>query len=331
MIVDGPKTATDQLHGALRALLPAELTASTGVENHDDHLDLSDCCSEACCSDERTPPGKHQQPVLAKTQLGIAQAVRIFGGVIIGTGAEEISRSWGQLSDRTAAFSAQDSGGESDPGYEPFVESFDLSEPSLDKVTQESSFPSPESSPGQEGGGRACGDTSTLPERPVGGLKRKFHTFVENSPPGVGDATPRAPGGLAAARAKAAGQGRTSFVSECSLPTDKGGFKLRAYRYLGSDKSHEPVVMVAGKVRGREGVPVRVHDQCQTSEVRGMGNGVHGIHTWYAFGWVRDSGDALGKGVCTLSRRSLRMCSLLCAVVLLRCFAAVTGRSSSSA
>ncbi|CAN0396975.1 unnamed protein product, partial [Laminaria digitata] len=83
-----------------------------------------------------------------------------------------------------------------------------------------------------------------------------------------GDATPRAPGARAAAHAKAVGQGCTSFVSECSLPTDKGRFRLRAYRYHGSDKSHEPVVMVAGKVRGRESVPVRVHDQCQTSEVR---------------------------------------------------------------
>lgn len=61
--------------------------------------------------------------------------------------------------------------------------------------------------------------------------------------------------------------GCTSFVSECSLPTDKGMFRLRAYRHDGRRKSHEPVVMVCGDVRGRDNVPVRVHDQCQTSEV----------------------------------------------------------------
>lgn len=259
-------------------MLPGtDLTASScdcEHHDHDDHLDLSDCSSEASSS-EQTPDSKRRQPVLlAKTQLGIAQAVRIFGGVIIGTGAEEISRSWGQLSDPT--FSTPDSGGESDPGYEPFVESFDLSDPSSHQLSGEAPFPDPECSKGLEGDdiGRVSDSSSdrTLPERPVGGLKRKLHSFVEDDSPGLvvtGDATPRAPGGRAAARAKAEGQGCTSFVSECGLPTDKGRFRLRAYRYHGSDKSHEPVVMVAGKVRGREGVPVRVHDQCQTSEVFG--------------------------------------------------------------
>ena len=278
MILDGPTMANDQLQGALRVLLPGtDLIASTCEHHdHDDHLDLSDCSSEA--SNEQTPVSKHHKPILlAKTQLGIAQAVRIFGGVIIGTGAEEISRSWGQLSDPT--FSTPDSGGESDPCYEPFVESFDLSDPSSQQLPGEAPFHDPESSKGQEGDdrGRVCDSSDgTLPERPVGGFKRKLHTFVGDDSPGevvTGDATPHAPGGRAAALAKAEGQGRTSFVSECGLPTDKGRFRLRAYRYHGSDKSHEPVVMVAGKVRGREGVPVRVHDQCQTSEVRERGGG----------------------------------------------------------
>eukprot|EP00611_Tribonema_gayanum_P019364 TRINITY_DN333_c0_g1_i1.p1 TRINITY_DN333_c0_g1~~TRINITY_DN333_c0_g1_i1.p1 ORF type:complete len:266 (+),score=76.74 TRINITY_DN333_c0_g1_i1:71-868(+) len=60
---------------------------------------------------------------------------------------------------------------------------------------------------------------------------------------------------------------QTSFVSECALPTSKGLFRLRAYRHQGR-KRHEPVVMVAGEAKG-EGVHVRVHDQCQTSEVLG--------------------------------------------------------------
>jgi GTP cyclohydrolase II len=59
----------------------------------------------------------------------------------------------------------------------------------------------------------------------------------------------------------------TSYVSCCDLPTDKGFFRLRAYRHEGR-KSHEPVVMCAGDCSG-EGVHVRVHDQCQTSEVLG--------------------------------------------------------------
>lgn len=104
---------------------------------------------------------------------------------------------------------------------------------------------------------------------PVGGaksgLKRKR---AGGQSPTEFDATPQAPEGRDASRAKAAGQDCTSFVSECSLPTDKGEFRLRAYRYRDSKKAHEPVVMVAGDLRGREKVPVRVHDQCQTSEVR---------------------------------------------------------------
>lgn len=324
MILGAPTMANDQLQGALRVLLPGtDLTASCEHHHdHDDHLDLSDCSSEASSS-EQTPDSKHRQPVLlAKTQLGIAQAVRIFGGVIIGTGAEEISRSWGQLSDPT--FSTPDSGGESDPGYEPFVESFDLSDPSSHQLSGKAPFPDPECSKGLEGDdiGRVSDSSSdrTLPERPVGGLKRKLHSFVEDDSPGVvvtGDATPRAPGGRAAARAKAEGQGCTSFVSECGLPTDKGRFRLRAYRYHGSDKSHEPVVMVAGKVRGREGVPVRVHDQCQTSEVRAAG-GEGGIYIMlylvpgmFLFGLLTRlrARGGLGKGLCPpvfAARRSVR-------------------------
>ncbi|KAG5191024.1 GTP cyclohydrolase II-domain-containing protein [Tribonema minus] len=71
-----------------------------------------------------------------------------------------------------------------------------------------------------------------------------------------------------ATAAAACGACATTFVSACSLPTDKGAFTLRAYRHIGPKRSHEPVVMVAGEAKG-EGVFVRVHDQCQTSEVLG--------------------------------------------------------------
>ncbi|CAM9155298.1 unnamed protein product [Choristocarpus tenellus] len=63
----------------------------------------------------------------------------------------------------------------------------------------------------------------------------------------------------------------TRFVSECDLPTSRGGFRLRAYRHEGNGRSLEPVVLMAnGKdPSGQEEVPVRVHDQCLTSEVLG--------------------------------------------------------------
>ncbi|CAM9452914.1 unnamed protein product, partial [Hapterophycus canaliculatus] len=61
----------------------------------------------------------------------------------------------------------------------------------------------------------------------------------------------------------------TQYVSECLLPTPRGKFRLRAYRHEGNGRSLEPVVMVAGELKDLEGVPVRVHDQCLTSEVLG--------------------------------------------------------------
>ncbi|CAM9107036.1 unnamed protein product [Discosporangium mesarthrocarpum] len=62
----------------------------------------------------------------------------------------------------------------------------------------------------------------------------------------------------------------TSFVSECALPTSRGEFRLRAYRHEGNGRSLEPVVLLAeGDYSGQEGVPLRVHDQCLTSEVLG--------------------------------------------------------------
>lgn len=208
-------------------------------------------------------------PVAAatSTKLVIARVVRIFGGVIIGAAAEEISRSFGH---------SDESDGDADSDdREPIAEFF-------------SDDPSPSSSVQRAGEASSKGiptrDTIAGPSRgrhengsgsfkhPGGGTKRKLNC-VETSTESrletviTGDATPRAPGGRAAVQAKAEGQGCTSFVSECKLPTERGQFRLRAYRYSGKDKSHEPVVMVTGDLTGRERVPVRVHDQCQTSEV----------------------------------------------------------------
>ncbi|KAG7392184.1 hypothetical protein PHYPSEUDO_001907 [Phytophthora pseudosyringae] len=61
----------------------------------------------------------------------------------------------------------------------------------------------------------------------------------------------------------------TTFVAETALPTDGGMFRVRAYRSVGSLRESEPVAMISGDVRGQRNVPVRVHDQCFTSEVFG--------------------------------------------------------------
>ncbi|MFT5681691.1 MAG: GTP cyclohydrolase II [Myxococcota bacterium] len=57
------------------------------------------------------------------------------------------------------------------------------------------------------------------------------------------------------------------FVAETLLPTTRGDYRVRAYRDL-RDGS-EPVALVRGDVTGLESVPVRVHDECFTSEVLG--------------------------------------------------------------
>lgn len=61
----------------------------------------------------------------------------------------------------------------------------------------------------------------------------------------------------------------THFVAETRLPTTDGVFRVRAYRSHGSLRESEPIAMVSGDVAGQTGVPVRVHDQCFTSEVFG--------------------------------------------------------------
>jgi GTP cyclohydrolase II len=57
------------------------------------------------------------------------------------------------------------------------------------------------------------------------------------------------------------------FVSETLLPTEQGSFRVRAYRDPSSGT--EPVAILFGDVDGLHDVPVRVHDECFTSEVLG--------------------------------------------------------------
>lgn len=62
---------------------------------------------------------------------------------------------------------------------------------------------------------------------------------------------------------------KVEFVAETRLPTDLGEFRLRAYRV----GSHEPCVIYSAdhplplKANAISSTPVRVHDQCMTSEV----------------------------------------------------------------
>lgn len=63
------------------------------------------------------------------------------------------------------------------------------------------------------------------------------------------------------------GPASAMFVAETQLPTTHGSLRVRAYRDC-EDQS-EPVAIVSGDVSGLDAVPVRVHDECFTSEVLG--------------------------------------------------------------
>jgi GTP cyclohydrolase II len=58
-------------------------------------------------------------------------------------------------------------------------------------------------------------------------------------------------------------------VAETKLPTDLGQFQLRAYRVPGAPLGQEPCVIYSRDRPpfGQSSVPVRIHDQCLTSEV----------------------------------------------------------------
>jgi GTP cyclohydrolase II len=62
----------------------------------------------------------------------------------------------------------------------------------------------------------------------------------------------------------------TNFVerfSESALPTERGDFKIVVFRDRRDDKEH--VAMVKGDVSEKEGVAVRLHSECLTSEIFG--------------------------------------------------------------
>ena len=55
--------------------------------------------------------------------------------------------------------------------------------------------------------------------------------------------------------------------SESDLPTTRGDFRIIVFRDRRNGKEH--VAMVKGSVQGNEGVAVRIHSECLTSEVFG--------------------------------------------------------------
>src|SRR5689334_16115637 len=55
--------------------------------------------------------------------------------------------------------------------------------------------------------------------------------------------------------------------SETDLPTHRGNFRVVVFREKKSGREH--VAMIRGEVSAVEGVPVRIHSECLTSEVLG--------------------------------------------------------------
>ena len=55
--------------------------------------------------------------------------------------------------------------------------------------------------------------------------------------------------------------------SEADLPTERGTFRIVVFKDKRNGREH--VAMVRGNVSGRDGVPVRIHSECLTSEVLG--------------------------------------------------------------
>src|SRR4051812_10904925 len=55
--------------------------------------------------------------------------------------------------------------------------------------------------------------------------------------------------------------------SEADIPTERGVLRTVVFRDKRNGREH--VALVAGEVAGKEGIPVRLHSECLTSEVFG--------------------------------------------------------------
>lgn len=91
------------------------------------------------------------------------------------------------------------------------------------------------------------------------------------------------------------------FVAETLLPTQNGPYRVRAYRDHRSGT--EPLAILWGDVEGQASVPVRVHDECLTSEVLGsLKCDCKGQLDW-ALAYIREHGGVViylrqeGRGI----------------------------------
>ena len=57
------------------------------------------------------------------------------------------------------------------------------------------------------------------------------------------------------------------LYAETELPTERGPFRTLVFRERQSGVEH--LALVKGSISGNEGVPVRIHSECLTSEVFG--------------------------------------------------------------
>lgn len=81
------------------------------------------------------------------------------------------------------------------------------------------------------------------------------------------------------------------FIAETRLPTTRGTYRVRAYRNLLDGT--EPLAMIQGDVSGLSNVPVRVHDECLTSEVLGSLKCDCREQLDYALRYIRDNAPGI--------------------------------------
>lgn len=81
------------------------------------------------------------------------------------------------------------------------------------------------------------------------------------------------------------------FVAETLLPTTRGAYRVRAYRDRATGT--EPLAIIWGEVEGRRHLPVRVHDECATSEVFGSLKCDCKDQLDYALDFIRNQGGGV--------------------------------------
>ena len=105
-------------------------------------------------------------------------------------------------------------------------------------------------------------------------------------------------------------QTHSRFVAETNLPTDLGLFRMRGYALKPAHPVLEPCVIYAADKPpfGQDAVPVRIHDQCLTSEVFGSLRYVSKIVGGGRYTWSRRSSDI---GASHMTQIFVLSCALL--------------------